>query len=196
MADEIDGLDPSAQLDDLSASLEGADTPGLDPLEAAADDGLGTPGLDVPGLDTPDLNTPGIDDLGVAPMDGLDPAPLSDLDPLAGGGLGAPSLDMPEAAPHQAAPRTGDSLLGLQRIQQLKVTVQAMLGTVPLSISELANLEKGDVIKLETKIGDPVLILANGDEIARAEIVVTQDQPPRFGLTLTEIIENSGPDAE
>ena len=82
-----------------------------------------------------------------------------------------------------------EGVIGLSRIQQLKVKVQAVLGTTPLSIAELANLEKGDIIKLDTKIGDSISILANGDEIARAEIVVTQDTPPRFGLTLTEIID-------
>ena len=30
-------------------------------------------------------------------------------------------------------------------------------------------------------------ILANGAEIAKAEIVVTQDDPPKFGLTLVEV---------
>ena len=86
--------------------------------------------------------------------------------------------------------KSGDGLIGLGRIQQLKVKVQAVLGATPLSISELANLEKGDIIKLDTRVGDPISILANGDEIARAEIVVTQDQPPKFGLTLTEVIQN------
>ena len=90
-----------------------------------------------------------------------------------------------------AARKTGEALIGLDRIQQLKVKVQAVLGTTPLSIAELAKLEKGDVIKLETKIGDAITILANGDEIAKAEIVVTQDNPPKFGLTLTEIMETS-----
>ncbi|MEM7069152.1 MAG: FliM/FliN family flagellar motor switch protein [Pseudomonadota bacterium] len=84
------------------------------------------------------------------------------------------------------------SVIALQKIQKLKVRVQAVLGTVPLTISELANLSKGDLIELETKLGEPIDILANGDLIARAEIVVTQDEPPKFGLTLTEIVEANG----
>ena len=81
------------------------------------------------------------------------------------------------------------AVIGLQKIQKLKVRVQAMLGTAQLTISELANLERGDVINLETKIGDSISILANGDEIARADIIVTQDDPPRFALTLTEVVQ-------
>lgn len=88
-------------------------------------------------------------------------------------------------------PRSGEGLIGLARLQKLKVKVQAVLGATPLSISELANLEKGDIIKLDTRIGDSISILANGEEIARAEIVVTQDEPPKFGLTLTEIIDTA-----
>ena len=95
--------------------------------------------------------------------------------------------DRPPASETSAKPGAG--LIGLQKIQQLKVRVQAVLGTAPLTISELANLERGDVIKLDTKIGDAITILANGDEIARAEIIVTEDDPPKFGLTLTEIVE-------
>ena len=85
-----------------------------------------------------------------------------------------------------------NSAVPYQRIQQLKVRVQAVLGTVPLSVSQLANLSKGDLIELDTKIGDPIEILANGDVIALAEIVVTPDEPPSFGLSLTKIVEASG----
>ena len=113
--------------------------------------------------------------------------------------LGEPAQEVgekPSSSGSSNAGKPGEGLLGFDRIQQLKVRVQAVLGATPLSISELASLEKGDVIKLDTKIGDPISILANGDEIARAEIVVTQDQPPKFGLTLTEIIDTKGPQGE
>ena len=93
------------------------------------------------------------------------------------------------AAKEAEPTKPGAGLIGLQKIQQLKVRVQAVLGTAPLTISDLANLERGDLIKLDTKIGDTISVLANGDEIARAEIIVTQDDPPKFGLTLTEIVD-------
>lgn len=145
---------------------------------------------------------PGLDPFPPAASDG--PAELSDpgvaVDPLAGQEP-MPEIDLPQGAaadgstgPASSEPRSGKGVIGLQKIQQLKVRVQAVLGTAPLTISELANLERGDLISLDTKIGDAISILANGDEIARAEIIVTQDDPPRFGLTLTEIVEaNSAP---
>ena len=139
-----------------------------------------------------------------------DGAALGDLpDPMAAGGAALgdlpdpmasdPAMDLPDPMSTDAgmggtpAPRgPKGSVVALQKIQQLKVKVQAVLGTVPLTISDLANLGRGDLIELETKLGEPIEILANGDLIAKAEIVVTQDDPPRFGLTLTEIVDADG----
>ncbi len=99
-----------------------------------------------------------------------------------------------DAGSAQAAPTpslksgSGQPVLAMSKIQSLRVKVQAVLGTVPLKISELASIEKGDLLELDTNIGDPISIYANGDLIAKAEIVVTPDDPPRFGLTITEVV--------
>lgn len=94
-----------------------------------------------------------------------------------------------QAASSATTPSLGNAVISLKKIRQLKVSVQAVLGSVPLTVSQLSNLSEGDVIKLNTKIGDPIDVLANGELIGRAEIVVTQDSEPGFGLTLTEIVE-------
>ncbi|MEM9277739.1 MAG: FliM/FliN family flagellar motor switch protein [Pseudomonadota bacterium] len=103
-----------------------------------------------------------------------------------------PGADMESDAQADTDPAKGESVVSFSKIHKLKVNVQAVLGAVPLTVSQLSNLNKGDVIELGTKIGDPIAVLANGDLIARAEIVVTQDEPPGFGLTLTEIVETAG----
>ena len=93
----------------------------------------------------------------------------------------------PPAAPIPEV--TGANVIGIQKIQNIKVRVQAMLGGISLSVSELANLKQGELLSLDTHVGDGIDILANGQLVARGEIVVVEDPKPRFGITLTEIVE-------
>ena len=167
--------------------MDETDIPG-DDLDLTLPDEGGTDALET---DAPSLDVGGLEDLGGD--DGLS------LDTDSGGldtslDLGADDAGMdfdalgatPEEAPMKSG--SGQPVLAMSKIQNLKVKVQAVLGTVPLKISELANIEKGDLLELDTKIGDPISIYANGDLIAMAEIVVTPDEPPRFGLTITEVV--------
>ena len=161
--------------DDLDLSLPGEAS--SESLEGDA------PSLDVGGL--PDLGG----DSGALPEidTGLDTT--MDL----GGGDAAMDLGgLTDDTGESLRSGSGQPVLGMNKIQNLRVKVQAVLGTVPLKISELANIEKGDLLELDTKIGDPISIMANGDLIAMAEIVVTPDDPPRFGLTITEVVSGEG----
>lgn len=82
----------------------------------------------------------------------------------------------------------GGNVMSIKKIQAIKVNVQVMLGSVSLSISHLASLKKGELISLDTSIGDPIEILANGQLIARGQIVINEEENPKFGISLTEII--------
>ena len=86
---------------------------------------------------------------------------------------------------------SGDGVMAFKKIQGIKVRVQVMLGETRLTVSQLANLKKGEFIQLDTKVGEPVDILANGSLIARGEIAVEDEETPRFGITLTEIVDSS-----
>ena len=95
-----------------------------------------------------------------------------------------------EAAPAEMdGMPAGANAMSIKKIQNIKVHVQAVLGGISLSVSELASLKQGEFIPLDTKIGDPIDILANGHLIAKGEIVVLEEDKPRFGITLTEIID-------
>ena len=85
----------------------------------------------------------------------------------------------------------GANVMALRKIQNIKVNVQAVLGSVSLSVSQLANLKKGEFLQLDTKIGDTIDILANGQLIAKGEIAVVEGEHPKFGITLTEIIDTN-----
>lgn len=77
------------------------------------------------------------------------------------------------------------------KIQTIKVRVQAILGGTTMSVSQLANLKQGDLVPLDTNIGDEIDILANGVLIGRGEIVVIEDEIPTFGITLTGVVETN-----
>lgn len=83
----------------------------------------------------------------------------------------------------------GASAMSINKIQKIKVRVQAMLGGISMTVAELANLKQGDLIALDTKIGEAIDIMANGQVIARGEIVVVDEATPKFGITLTEVVE-------
>lgn len=76
----------------------------------------------------------------------------------------------------------------LNAIKNIKVAVQVILGGFSMSVAQLSNLKPSELVSLDTKIGESLDILANGQLIARGEIVVIEEESPKFGITLTEII--------
>ena len=60
-----------------------------------------------------------------------------------------------------------------------------------MPVSELLNLQKGSTVALNRRIGEPVDIMVNGRKIARGEVTVLENDPSRFGVKLTEIINAS-----
>jgi flagellar motor switch protein FliN/FliY len=73
-------------------------------------------------------------------------------------------------------------------IMNIPVDVQIMLGNTEMAVSELMALQKGSVVALDRRIGEPVDVMVNGRRIARGEITVLDDDPSRFGIRLIEII--------
>ena len=102
---------------------------------------------------------------------------------------GADPVVTSDPADHQSPEPTGPNVLSIKKIQNIKIKVQAMLGGVSMSVSQLANLKQGEFVELETKIGDAIDILANGHLVARGEIIVIEEDSPRFGVTLTEVVD-------
>lgn len=110
-----------------------------------------------------------------------------------GEGVETPASKEPDQAlPSSSEPLTplGGNVMSIKQIQGIKVNVQVILGSVTLSVSKLASLKKGELIELDSALGDPVDILANGHLIARGEIVVVEENDSRFGITLSEIVES------
>lgn len=80
----------------------------------------------------------------------------------------------------------------LQAVMQIPVSVDVVLGTKQMTVSELTALSKGSLITLDRTIGEPVDLVVNGKPIARGKIVMMEDGTSRFGLTLESIV-GTGP---
>jgi flagellar motor switch protein FliN len=78
-------------------------------------------------------------------------------------------------------------------IMSIPVDVQIVLGSAEMPVSELMGLQKGSVVALDRKIGEPVDVVVNGRKIASGEITVLEHDPSRFGIKLTQIIDATRP---
>ncbi|AQX18627.1 flagellar motor switch protein FliN/FliY [Bartonella sp. A1379B] len=88
------------------------------------------------------------------------------------------------------APKSpGDTSSNTELIMSIPVEVQVVLGSTTMPVATLMDLGRGAVITLDKQIGDPIDIVVNGRIIARGEVIVLEDDPSRFGVSLTEIID-------
>lgn len=74
-------------------------------------------------------------------------------------------------------------------IMNIPVEVQIVLGSTTMSVSELMALRQGSTVSLDRRIGEPVDIVVNGRKIASGEITVLDNDPSRFGIRLTQIVD-------
>jgi len=72
----------------------------------------------------------------------------------------------------------------LSLIGDVTVELQAMIGQCELSLQDLQNLKKEQVITLAEKTNEPISLLLNGKTIACGELVVVDDN---FGIRITEL---------
>ncbi|MFT7518340.1 MAG: flagellar motor switch protein FliN/FliY [Kiritimatiellia bacterium] len=73
-------------------------------------------------------------------------------------------------------------------LHDIPIDIVVELGRSRLSVRELAQLEKDDVIELNRLVNEPLDILAGGQVFARGEVVVVDD---RVGLRITEMIAHN-----
>jgi flagellar motor switch protein FliN len=100
-----------------------------------------------------------------------------------------------EVATYGRAQGGGDSSRNLDTILRIPVTVQVVLGSASMPVSNLLRLGRGAVIPLDHRVGEPVDVMVNGRVVARGEVVVVEDDNSRFGVSLTEVVgPSSGTD--
>lgn len=83
------------------------------------------------------------------------------------------------------APHSGPSLPSA--VLRIPVSVQVVIGSARLALSQVAKLAPGTLLTLEEKLGTPARMLVNGREVARGTLMVLDEDGGRLGLTITEV---------
>jgi flagellar motor switch protein FliN len=78
-------------------------------------------------------------------------------------------------------------------LSKVPVSLQVILGTAQMPLSELLSLKAGSEIKLDFRPGDPVTILINGCRVARGDLYVLEAEGDRFGVKISELFANALP---
>jgi flagellar motor switch protein FliN/FliY len=108
-------------------------------------------------------------------------------------GLGASTSGVEEYVPpplESAPPRPAPS--GIELLSDVHLKVRIELGRTSMLVEDVLRLGEGTVVELDKLAGDPVDVYVNDRPIARAEILVLNDN---FCVRISEIIR-SAPDDE
>ena len=81
----------------------------------------------------------------------------------------------------------------LGTILNIPVSVQVVLGSATMPVSSLMKLGRGAVVPLDHRVGEPVEVVVNGRVVARGEMIVIEGDSSRLGVSLTEIVGQTGP---
>ena len=73
----------------------------------------------------------------------------------------------------------------LDNILDIPVAITMEVGSAPITIRNLLQLNQGSVIELDRLAGEPLDVLVNGTLIAHGEVVVVNE---KFGIRMTDVI--------
>jgi len=77
--------------------------------------------------------------------------------------------------------------INLQAVYDIPLKVKVVLGSTDLKLNQILKLNKGAIIELDKKIGDPVDLFVGDKLVARGEIVLVDN---KVGVTLTELAKS------
>jgi flagellar motor switch protein FliN/FliY len=83
----------------------------------------------------------------------------------------------------------GVAVSGVERVGRVKVSLQAVIGSREVTLEDLSSMAEGSIIELDRQIDEAVDLLANGEVVARGDVVVID---AAFGLRITEVIRPEG----
>ena len=87
------------------------------------------------------------------------------------------NIERPQKA---KTPKTYNLLLDVE------LEMSAILGETTLNLQNIVNFTKGTIIELDNKTDTPIKILANGQEVAKGEVVIVEDN---FGIRILDVVE-------
>jgi flagellar motor switch protein FliN len=74
-------------------------------------------------------------------------------------------------------------------IGNVKVSLEVVLGTTEATLNEVAGMGKGSIVELPILAGEPVVMKAGGQDFAKGEVVVIDEN---YGIRLTELLSDEG----
>jgi len=114
------------------------------------------------------------------PLDSTIPPEAPSTDDSTGNGISrAQFMQLEEVAAAADIPPAS-----LDKMKDLKVNVQVVLGNSRMTLENILKLQTGSVVELDKLAGEPVDIMANDKLVARAEVVVVDGN---FGVKVIEI---------
>lgn len=93
--------------------------------------------------------------------------------------------DLPDVAAPLPMPETASALP--ESLLRIPVTVQIVLGSVRLPLSQVAELKAGSTVTLDQALGAPVTVMVNGKAVARGDLFVLEGEGDRLGVTITDL---------
>ena len=72
-------------------------------------------------------------------------------------------------------------------VLRIPVTVQVVIGSARLPLSQLTRLAPGTSVTLEEKLGAPVRLLVNGRDVAQGDLFVVDELSGRLGVKITAV---------
>jgi len=73
-------------------------------------------------------------------------------------------------------------------VWDIPVEINIVMGTARLTVARLMELENGEIVELDRRVGEPLDIAVNGRNIAKGEIVMMDDDPSKFAIQVTELV--------
>jgi flagellar motor switch protein FliN len=99
-----------------------------------------------------------------------------------------------ELEPLQPVPGEAMAVSTRQIVERLPVVVTVELGRTTVSVKDLKNLRKGQVIALDKTVGEAFGIFANGQRLASGEVVSVAQE--RYGVRVVALSEEPDQPAE
>lgn len=93
-----------------------------------------------------------------------------------------------ELEPMQPVASDAPAITSRALVERLPIVLTVELGRTTVSVKELKNLRKGQIIGLDKTIGDSFGIYANGQRIAAGEIVSISET--RYGVRIVGVVED------
>lgn len=82
--------------------------------------------------------------------------------------------------------------MSISEIKDIKIPLEVILGTSKHTVEEIAGIGEGTIIELDALAGEPVLLKAGGESIARGEVVVIDEN---FGIRVTDVLQKKRTDS-